>query len=205
MAYALGRRVEYFDQPTIRAIARQAGDERLPDVVVHPRRGEERRVPDEASRANGNRGRGRGARAVASEATRRQKAMHVPHWQAHAPPHDSSAASAPPSRCRSWTRWSRRGGGRRLRPGPRSSAPGWCASRRCTGFPAATSGARRSTCSLRRPRGRDFELLPDNAAEPAGAVPGLPDDHQQHRRAHGGGVRRRRRSAATTSARARSS
>ncbi len=48
MAYALGRRVEYFDQPTVRAIAQAAGDERLPYVLVHPRRDQERRVSDEA-------------------------------------------------------------------------------------------------------------------------------------------------------------
>ena len=49
MAYALGRRVEYFDQPTVRAICEGGGSERLQDVVVHPGRGQERRVPDEAS------------------------------------------------------------------------------------------------------------------------------------------------------------
>ena len=38
MAYALGRRVEYFDQPAIRAIAQEGRGERLQDVVVHPRR-----------------------------------------------------------------------------------------------------------------------------------------------------------------------
>ena len=43
MAYALGRRVEYFDQPAIRAISEAAEAEQLQDVVVHPRRGEERR------------------------------------------------------------------------------------------------------------------------------------------------------------------
>ena len=45
LAYALGRRVEYFDQPTIRAIAKAAAGERLQDVVVHPGRRQERRVP----------------------------------------------------------------------------------------------------------------------------------------------------------------
>ena len=50
MAYALGRRVEYFDQPTIRAIDQEGGSRRLPVVLVHPRNRQERSVPDEASR-----------------------------------------------------------------------------------------------------------------------------------------------------------
>ena len=49
MAYALGRRVEYFDQPTIRAIAKKAEADDS-DVLVHPRNRQERPVPDEASR-----------------------------------------------------------------------------------------------------------------------------------------------------------
>ena len=47
MAYALGRRVEYYDQPAIRAIAKRP-KRQLQDVVVHPGRREERRVPDAA-------------------------------------------------------------------------------------------------------------------------------------------------------------
>ena len=35
--------------------------------------------------------------------------------------------------------------------------------------------------------GRDFDLTPSQPA-PVGAVPGLPDDHQQHRLEDGGGV-----------------
>ena len=54
MAYALGRRVEYFDQPTIRAIARKAESGQLQDVVVHPGRRQERRVPDEARGSAGD-------------------------------------------------------------------------------------------------------------------------------------------------------
>ena len=50
MAYALGRRVEYFDQPTIRAIAQGGRSERLQDVLVHPGRDQERRISDEAGR-----------------------------------------------------------------------------------------------------------------------------------------------------------
>ena len=43
MTYALGRRVEPFDMPAVRAIVRDAAQQRLPDVVVHPRR--RRRAP----------------------------------------------------------------------------------------------------------------------------------------------------------------
>ena len=37
MAYALGRRVEYYDQPTVRAIVREAAAERQPLFVVRAR------------------------------------------------------------------------------------------------------------------------------------------------------------------------
>ena len=54
MAYALGRRVEYFDQPAIRAHREGRGSEQLQDVVVHPGRRQERRVPDAASGTGSN-------------------------------------------------------------------------------------------------------------------------------------------------------
>ncbi len=53
MAYALGRRVEYFDQPTIRAIAKSGRSEPVQDVVVHPGRHQERCVSDEAGGGGG--------------------------------------------------------------------------------------------------------------------------------------------------------
>ena len=43
MAYALGRRVEYYDMPTVRAIIARRGEERQSDFGVHPWRREERR------------------------------------------------------------------------------------------------------------------------------------------------------------------
>ena len=46
MTYALGRRVEYYDMPAIRAHRARGGEERLQDVVVHQRRDQERGVPD---------------------------------------------------------------------------------------------------------------------------------------------------------------
>ena len=80
----------------------------------------------------------------------------------------------------------------------RGRATGSCASSRsrwCTAPPAARRSARRRTCGRRRRPARDFDLSPERA-EPARAVPRLPDDRQQHRRAqrrgvHGAGNRRR--------------
>ncbi len=54
MAYGLGRRVEYYDQPTIRAITQGGGSGQLQDFVVHPGRREERRVPDAAGGTRSN-------------------------------------------------------------------------------------------------------------------------------------------------------
>ena len=50
MTYALGRRVEYYDMPAIRAIVRGAAAERQPLVVVRPGRRQQRGVPDERQR-----------------------------------------------------------------------------------------------------------------------------------------------------------
>ena len=52
MAYALGRRVEYFDQPTIRAIAKKAEADNYKMSGLHPGHREERYVPHEASRCS---------------------------------------------------------------------------------------------------------------------------------------------------------
>ena len=50
LTYALGRRVEYFDMPAVRAIVRDAGAQRLPLLVARHRHRQERAVPDEAIR-----------------------------------------------------------------------------------------------------------------------------------------------------------
>ena len=77
MAYGLGRRVEYFDQPTIRAIAKAAEAEQLQDVVVHPRRGQERRLPDAASgTGSGNDRNNEGERIRDRRSARRSETMH---------------------------------------------------------------------------------------------------------------------------------
>ena len=74
MTYALGRRVEYYDMPAMRAIVRDAAQQRQPHVVVRPRRREQRGVPDERSADDRDRRRRRTQRLDArSEATRRRR------------------------------------------------------------------------------------------------------------------------------------
>ncbi len=77
----------------------------------------------------------------------------------------------------------------------RSIARGWSASRWCTARPAAATGARASTSGRRRRPGATFDLAP-SVAQPARAVPQVPDHRQRHRRArrrsgHAAGDRRR--------------
>ena len=64
MTYALGRRVEYTDMPAIRAIVRDAGKKRLPDVGVRAGRRQQPGVPD---------GRGRHGRASDARPMSRQR------------------------------------------------------------------------------------------------------------------------------------
>ena len=64
MTYALGRRVEYTDMPTIRAIVRDAAKKDQQDFGVHPGRGQQQRVQDGRGRygqERAARGRRRGA------------------------------------------------------------------------------------------------------------------------------------------------
>ncbi len=56
MAYALGRRVEYYDRPAMRKIVRDAGGAELPLVVAHC--GDCRRVPAFLMRAQSRTGAG---------------------------------------------------------------------------------------------------------------------------------------------------
>jgi hypothetical protein len=51
MAYALGRRVEYYDQPTIPRHHEVRPGGRLQDCVAHHRRRQKRRLPDETGRS----------------------------------------------------------------------------------------------------------------------------------------------------------
>ena len=50
MTYALGRGVEYYDAPAVRAILRDAAPQQLPLLVHRSRHRQERAVPDEESR-----------------------------------------------------------------------------------------------------------------------------------------------------------
>ena len=52
LAYAIGRRVEYFDQPAIRVIANDAEGRRIQDVLIHSGRRQERSVPNETNRGD---------------------------------------------------------------------------------------------------------------------------------------------------------
>ena len=71
----------------------------------------------------------------------------------------------------------------RRRPAPRrSTARGSSASRWCTAPPAAATWGATQHLWSPAAAGRDFDLAPTRA-QPARAVPRLPDDRQQHRRA----------------------
>ena len=109
MAYALGRRVEYFDQPTDSRDRQGGRSERLQDVVVHPGRRQERRVPDEAGRAR-RRPTTTESRSAATNPNSRRPTMQFLTGKQHAPPHVPPRRWAPRWRCRSSTRWCRPGG-----------------------------------------------------------------------------------------------
>ena len=90
LAYALGRRTEDFDQPTIRAIAQSRGGERLPPVVVHPRRDQERRLSDASAEPvrDDDDAKGRVARSVrlapdCARCTRLKAALRREHRRRH--------------------------------------------------------------------------------------------------------------------------
>ena len=72
MAYALGRRVEYYDMPTIRQDRPGRDGERLSDVVADSRRGEERGVPDGAGRTKAEIGAAQASVQVPSAISRRR-------------------------------------------------------------------------------------------------------------------------------------
>jgi hypothetical protein len=184
MAYALGRRVEYYDQPTSAQIARGRRGERLQDVVVHPGRREERRVPMqqadvEPTATHDDRG---GRPAPNPSRGDRDDVLH--HRKAH--PRRTFLrgmgatvalpfldAMVPAGRV-----WARRRAERHGRA--------WSASRGARRSPAATLGRQQHLCA--RAGRPNFDLSPTTRST-ARAVPRLPDDRQQHRRADGRGVR----------------
>ena len=199
MAYALGRRVEYFDQPAIRAIAKaaEANDYKMSSFILG--RHQERRVSDEA--AEPSRTTSQTVRRTVRVTRRRNMnfitGKHLPR-RTFLRGMGATVALAVP----------RRDGARRpdaaRRPRP-PSRRGWSASRRCTAWPAATTGARRKFLFAPETTGRDFTLVPDNPLSTLERVPRPHDDRQQHRRAQWPRRSRCRKSAATTSARARCS
>ena len=190
MTYALGRRVEYYDMPTVRAIVRDAGAERQPHLVVRPRRRQQPGVPDGAAPTTADDDATTDGR-VDSEQERR----HVHHAEAPLPPHGPARAWASPWRCRSSTRWCRRA--RRSRRPP----PAPARSRLVVHRDGArrrrqhASSASRRTCGRRRTSGTRLRPVAEQPRA-ARAVPRLPDHRQQHRRAqrrgvHAAGDRRR--------------
>ncbi len=188
MAYALGRRVETFDQPTVRAIAKKAAADGYPDVVVHPGRRQERCVPEEERRPGSDDDRGRARTPASSDSQStlpRRFAMSfitgkqlprrtflrgagatvaLPFLDAMVPAGRvlAKAARAHAARVHRGSAWPR--GLQRL---GRHAAPVRPGDHR-----AATS----SWCTT----------TPLKSLEP---VPRPPHHHQQHRRAHGRGVR----------------
>ena len=153
MAYALGRRVEHFDMPTVRGIVRDAGADAEPFLVVRPRDREEPGVSDEP------RGRRRTAAEPAAEAGTRGELTCICRRSTSRGAR-SSRAWARPSRCRSSTRWCRRGRcWRRRRPPARRGSR---ASRWCTAPPAARRSAWPRTCGRRPRSGASFDLSPSS-------------------------------------------
>ena len=206
MAYALGRRVEYFDQPAIRAIAQGGRGERLQDVVVHPRRRQERCVPDEAS----------GAGQRPTDATKDAGTVAISHTFEETRRCHFITGKQLPRRTFLRGAWAptvalpfldamvpagtRRQGRRRRRAHPPDLHRGGAR-------PGRLQQVGRDQAPLRagsRPAS-NFTIVPDSALTSLEPYRELPDDRQQHRRAHGRSVHRRRKSAATTSARARCS
>ena len=51
LTYALGRGLEYYDMPAVRAHRARRGDAELPVLVARPRHREEHAVSDEAQKA----------------------------------------------------------------------------------------------------------------------------------------------------------
>ena len=143
MSYALGRRVEYYDMPAIRKIVRDAQGQRLPDVVVDPRCGEERGVSDAAlAEATDDGGKCRAADAREPRCGSTQRGPdNVSDRKAHVAPHGARGLGATvalplldsmvPARA-----VLAKTAGRRA-----EAARGWCASSRCTARPAAASTA----------------------------------------------------------------
>ena len=160
---------------------------RLPDVVVHPRRDQERRVPDEAGGAEATTDDakvGWTKRRTGKKETRRE--LH--HWKAHRPP------DVPPRRGRDGGAAvpGRDGAGRQAARAGRGCRGGAHAAglHRGGARPGRLQQLGREQVPLRAGDSRArLHARPGQPAERARGVPRLPDDRQQHRRADRRGVR----------------
>ena len=83
MTYALGRGVEYTDMPTIRAIARDAGEGQQPVLGDRARSGEEPAVPDAGEEAKETGA--AGPRGVGGSCLGPEPCIDVCHQEAHSP------------------------------------------------------------------------------------------------------------------------
>ncbi len=194
MAYALGRRVEDYDQPTIRAIATRRRD-RTATVFssIHHGCREQQCIPH-ASALNPS----------AATQARKSKRLYNPSSR-ETRPCTSSLARALPRRT-----FLRGLGATVALPYLDAMVPAFGALRQAVAARAVAGRTRRdssriesvhgaagsnawgATKNLWAPAGvgRNFELIADGALPSARAVAEVSDDRQQHRRAHGRSVRR---------------
>ena len=164
MTYALGRRVEYYDMPTVRAIVRDAAKQRLPVLVVHPRHREQRRrssmsaqtpTTDDAKRTDAadSGTRHHEERADACIITKKHLSRrtvlqgHGRDGGAAVPRRDGAGADA----CS-------------RKAAPRGEGRGSSASRWCTARPAAPQFGVKKNLWAPAAVGRDFDLSPSEPA-----------------------------------------
>ncbi len=155
MTYALGRRVEAFDMPTVRAIVRDAGKAGLQDVRLYHERHRQPRVSAADHRSNGDNRPAvvaprfvhvaRGLSPAFDPGERRrcssQRSICLAEW--------CCAVWASRLRCRCSTRWCRRA--RHGHEPPRRQRHGSSASKWCMAPPAQQCSGERSTCGRRWP------------------------------------------------------
>ena len=114
MTYALGRRVEYFDMPAVRAIIRDAAQERQPLLGVRPGRRQEPAFQMSERRSQPSTDRRRRAEAVEFQPHGRGDAT-CSSRRSTCPAAPCCRAWASPWRCRCSRRWCRRGTALRAR------------------------------------------------------------------------------------------
>ena len=180
MAYGLGRRVESYDMPTIREIVRDAGASQnhfssfVLGIVKSP--------AFRMSRAERRRSTAYGRPRLTSRLRRTRGDRHVSDRRSTSRAAPSCAAWARPSRCRSSTRWCRRGTllAKTAAAGKTRLA---CIEmvHGAAGSTADRPGEEPVVAGGRRAQLRSVAEQPVAAR----AVPRLPDDRQQHRRAQG--------------------